>query len=225
MIKVLPSSNSCPEDKLVEYIQSLENLGVEYLHCDVMDGKFVKNACLNYDVLNNARNNTNILLDVHLMVYNVMANVKKYAKLKPNIITIHYEALKNSKEFDRVKKFLKRKQILMGLAINPDTPIEIVSRLITEVDLVLIMTVVPGKSGQKLIFDCLQKVQVTKDLTKKQDIIIEVDGGINEDNYSEVIKSGGEFLVMGSAFYNSNNRPELLKNIDNHYNNNKKTRI
>lgn len=218
MIKVLPSSNPCPEEKLVDYIKSLENMGVEYLHCDVMDGEFVENTCLDFDVLNNARNQTNILLDIHLMVSKVYENVIKFAKMKPNIITIHYEALKSTREFYKVKKYLHHKQILMGLAINPDTPIEIITRLIKEVDLLLIMTVVPGKSGQQLIPDCLQKIQIARDMAV-ENLIIEVDGGINMDNCQEIIRSGGEFLVMGSAFYNADNQKVLLGKIDNHYNN------
>lgn len=219
MIKVLPSSNPCPEEKLIDYIKLLETYGVEYLHCDVMDGDFVENKCLDFETLWNARNNTNILLDVHLMVSDVYDNVRKYAELKPSIITFHYEALKSLKEFKKIQKFLKRKQILMGLAINPNTPIEIISRLVSEVDLLLIMTVVPGKSGQKFIDECLQKVQVARDLIKDKDIIIEVDGGINEDNFKQVIQAGAKFLVMGSAFYKSDNQPKLLSKIDKHYNN------
>ncbi len=217
MIKVLPSSNPCPEKDLLEYVKKLEGLGVEYLHCDVMDGQFVENTCLDFDILNDIRSKTNIFLDIHLMTNNVYKNVEKYAQLKPNIVTIHYEALKNLGEFKKVKKLLKNKQILFGLAINPQTPIEIVSRLIEDVDLILIMTVVPGKSGQKLIEEVLEKIQVTRDLIKDKDIILEVDGGINLDNYKQVIKSGGQFLVMGSAFYKSDDPKSLLTQIDKHY--------
>lgn len=217
MIKVCPSSNPCPEKDLIKYIHKLEDLGVEYLHCDVMDGKFVPNTCLDLEALREARNNTNILLDIHLMVENVYENVEKFASLKPNIITIHYEALKDCKEFERVRKFLKKEQILMGLAIKPNTPVEIVSRLLKVVDLILIMTVEPGKSGQKLIEECIQKIQVARDLIADSNVIIEVDGGINEDNYNKIIKAGGRFLVMGSAFYNSKEPRELLHKVDKHY--------
>lgn len=225
MIKVLPSSNPCPDSRLNDYIKSLEDLGVEYLHCDVMDGEFVENKCLDFDVLNNVRNNSNILLDVHLMVSNVYKNVKLYAKLKPNIITIHYEALKNTREFFKVKKFLQHKQILMGLAINPDTPIDIVRRLIAQVDLILIMTVVPGKSGQALLPECLSKIQLAKELCQNEDIIIEVDGGINETNFKEIAQRGGDFLVMGSAFFKCQDKKDLLIKVDKHYNNNNNSRI
>ena len=221
MIKVCPSSNPCPEKNLIEYIKTLEDYGIEYLHCDVMDGKFVENTCLDYNTLENARNNTNILLDIHLMVEDVYANVVKFSKLKPSIITIHYEALKSTSEFDKVRNYLKNQQILMGLAIKPNTPVEIVSRLISKVDLVLIMTVEPGRSGQKLMADTLTKVQLVRDLTKENGTIIEVDGGINEENYSQVIKCGGQFLVMGSAFYKSTDRQSLLHSIDKHYKNKK----
>lgn len=217
MIKVAPSSNPCDEDKLVSYAKKLEEMGVEYLHCDVMDGKFVENKCLDFDVLQNVRINTNILLDVHLMTENVYENVLKYSKLKPSIITIHYEALKNLMEFNKVKKLLASKQILMGLAISPNTPIEIVSRLLKQVDLVLIMTVIPGKSGQALIEDCLSKIQIARDLIQDDDTLIEVDGGINEENFANIVKLGANFLVMGKAFYSNANQKKLLQKIDKHY--------
>ena len=217
MIKVLPSTNPCPEDKLLDYIKSLMEMDVEYLHCDVMDGKFVENKCLDFSVVENIRNNTNILLDVHLMVENVFESVKKFAKLKPNIITIHYEALKNTKEFEKVLKYLRKKDILVGLSIRPNTPIEIVERFLKQIDLILIMSVEPGKSGQKFIESSLEKIKTTKQLIGDNRVIIEVDGGINEENAKSVINAGAEFLVMGSAFYNSKDRQGLLNSIDKHY--------
>ncbi len=219
MIKVCPSSNPCPENKLLDYSKHLMNLGVEYLHCDVMDGVFVKNTCLDYAVLEYIRNNCNILLDVHLMVDNCYENVVKFSKLKPNIITIHYEALKCYKEFLKIVKYLHKKDILVGLAIKPQTPVEIVSRLLNLVDLVLIMSVEPGKSGQKFIEESLEKIKVAKSIVGQKDIIIEVDGGINQENAQKVIKSGADFLVMGSAFYTSKDQKELLLSIDKHYKN------
>lgn len=217
MIKVCPSSNPCDESKLLEYAKSLMDLGVEYLHCDVMDGVFVENSCLSFDALKNVRDNCNILLDVHLMVSKVFKTAKKFAELKPNIITFHYEALKNTKEFSKTTKMLHKKEILVGLAIKPNTPIEIVSRLISYVDLVLIMSVEPGKSGQKFIESAINKIEVTKDLIKDKNIILEVDGGINEDNAKQIISAGADFLVMGKAFFTSKNKKELLSKIDKHY--------
>lgn len=219
MIKVLPSSNPCKEDKLLDYAKSLMDLNVEYIHCDVMDGIFVENKCLDFDTLKLVRDNCNILLDVHLMVSDVFENAKKFATIKPNIITFHYEALKSTKEFTKTIKYLHRNDILVGLAIKPSTPIEIVTRLITLVDLVLIMSVEPGKSGQKFIENSLEKISVTKDLIRNKDIILEVDGGINENNAKQIINAGADFLVMGKAFFTSKNKKELLNKIDKHYKN------
>lgn len=217
MIKVLPSSNPCPEDKLIDYTKMLMKMDVEYLHCDVMDGKFVENKCLDFSVVEKIRNNTNILLDVHLMVENVFESVKKFAKLKPNFITIHYEALKSTKEFEKIVKYLRKKDILVGLSIRPNTPIEIVERFLKQIDLILIMSVEPGKSGQKFIENSIEKIKTTKQLIGDNRVIIEVDGGINEENAKSVINAGAEFLVMGSAFYNSKDKLGLLHSIDKHY--------
>ena len=217
MIKVLPSSNPCPEDNLLEYAKSLSSLGIEYLHCDVMDGNFVENKCLDFETLKNVRNNSNILLDVHLMTENTFENVKKYAEIKPNIITFHYESPKSYKEIKKIIAFLKSKDILVGVSIKPNTPIDMIESLIEDIDLLLIMSVEPGKSGQKFIQESIDKIKKAKELIKGKDIILEVDGGINLVNFKEVIEAGAEFLVMGSAFYNEKNKSMLLKAIDNHY--------
>lgn len=219
MIKVLPSTNPCPEDKLLDYVKSLETLGVEYLHCDVMDGVFVENKCLDFTLLENIRNNTNILLDVHLMVDGVYENVKTFSKIKPNIITIHYESPKNTKELIRSMRYIRSKDILVGLSIKPNTPVEMLERFLNYVDLVLIMSVEPGKSGQQFLPESIEKIIKLKELTANQNIIIEVDGGINLDNYKDVVNAGAEFLVMGSAFYNSKEKNKLLNKIDKHYKN------
>ena len=217
MIKVLPSSNPCPENQLLDYVRELQKLGVEYLHCDVMDGVFVENKCLSYDVLENIRNNTNILLDVHLMVDDVYNEVVKYSQLKPSIITIHYEAPKSIAEIKKVIKYLKSKQIMVGMSLKPNTQIEMIESYIKDLDLILIMSVEPGKSGQTFIADSIDKIKKAKNLTLDRDIIIEVDGGVNESNKDEIIKAGARFLVMGNAFYNSKDRLSLLSNIDKHY--------
>ena len=218
MIKVCPSSNPCPEDKLLDYIKELESLGVEYLHCDVMDGDFVSNSCLrDMGLLHEIRNNTNILFDIHLMVANTFEEVKKYSELKPVIITFHYESPKSSKQILKICRYLKDKQILVGMSIKPGTPVCMLEPFLDYLDLVLVMSVEPGKSGQTFIPESIQKIKELKTLIGDRKVIIEVDGGINESNYKQVTEVGAEFLVMGNAFYTSKNRKKLLKSIDNHY--------
>lgn len=217
MIKVLPSSNPEKENNLINYARTLSELGVEYLHCDVMDGKFVENKCLPFDVLEGVRNNTNIGLDVHLMIEKPIKEIKKYLKLKPNIITVHYEAFKNSKQIKKMSKLVRKKDIMFGISIKPNTPVSVLVGLIDFVDLILIMSVEPGRSGQTFMESSLQKIKDAKILCGDRGIIIEVDGGINLDNFKQVVNAGAEFLVMGKAFYNAENRSELLNKIDKHY--------
>ncbi len=217
MTKVLPSSNPCPEEDLVEYARSLEDLGVEYLHCDVMDGIFVENKCLPIEKIAEIRNNSNILLDVHLMVAKSYEYVEKLVSIKPNIITIHYESPETISEMEKIIKLIKKNDIFFGLSIKPETAIESISQYLDVIDLILIMSVEPGKSGQKFMPEALEKIAKARKLTKGKDIIIEVDGGINLDNYAEVVSKGADFLVMGSAFFNAKDRVKLLSIVDKRY--------
>ena len=217
MIKVLPSSNPEKEENLVDYAKTLVDLGVEYLHCDVMDGKFVENKCLSIDTIRNVRNNTNILLDVHLMVENPQKVIKDYIALKPSIITIHYEAVKSISQIKKISKMVRGKGLLFGISLCPSTSATVLVDLIDYIDLVLVMSVVPGKSGQTFISSSLNKIKDISCLVEGKGIIIEVDGGINLDNYKAVVDCGATVLVMGSAFYKSENRLELLSKVDKHY--------
>ena len=217
MIKVLPSTNPCNEDDLVDYVRSISDLGIEYIHCDVMDGNFVENKCLPFELVEKIKNNVNILLDIHLMVDDVVGFVKHFASVKPSIITIHYEAPKSTREILKVIKYLKKRDILVGLSIKPNTPIEIIERFLDYIDLILIMSVEPGKSGQKFIDDTYEKVKKAKELIKGKDILIEIDGGINVEIAQKLKNLGCDFLVMGSAFYNEKEKSKLLNSIDKHY--------
>ena len=219
MIKVLPSTNPCPEEDLLSYAKMLDKLNVEYLHCDVMDGEFVENKCLDFDTLKNVRDNSNMLLDVHLMVANTKEYVEKFATLKPSIITIHYESPKSTNELLKIMEYIKSKDIFVGLSIKPNTPVEIIERFLKKIDLLLIMSVEPGKSGQSFIEESIEKIKKAKELIGDKNIVLEVDGGINENNFQKVIDAGADFLVMGSAFYNSKNKEKLLVTIDEHYKN------
>lgn len=217
MIKVLPSSNPEKEENLVVYARNLIEMGVEYMHCDVMDGVFVENTCLPFSRLVELRNNTNILLDIHLMIENPIKKIKEYIALKPNIITIHYETCKNVCQIKRLSKMVRSKDILFGIAIKPNTPVSALFDLIDYVDVILIMSVEPGKSGQKFMDTALQKIKDASILVGDRNIIIEVDGGINEDNCKQIINAGARFLVMGKAFFKSQEKDKLLHKVDKHY--------
>lgn len=217
MIKVLPSSNPEKEEDLLKYAKNLENLGVEYLHCDVMDGVFVENKCLGIETIRNVRNNSNILLDIHLMVDNPQKVIKDYIALKPSIITIHYESVRKEKDIVKIAKLIKSKDIMFGLSIKPNTPVNDIVKFADMLDLILIMSVEPGKSGQQFIDSSIQKIKDAKALAAGRDVIVEVDGGVNLKNFKDVVDAGARFLVMGSAFYKENNKSLLLNKIDSHY--------
>lgn len=217
MIKVLPSSNPCPEEDLVDYVRSLEDLGVEYIHMDVMDGVFVENKCLNFDKIAEVRNNTNILLDVHLMVSNPLEWAQKLLCIKPNIVTIHLESVDTILEMEKIIRLLKSNDILFGLALKPETEINAIMPYLDRLDLVLVMSVEPGKSGQTYIDASTQKIVDAKKLIAGRDILLEVDGGINDGNYLNAVTAGAEFLVMGKAFFEAKNKKKLLEKIDEHY--------
>jgi ribulose-phosphate 3-epimerase len=217
MIKVLPSTNPCDEDKLIEYAKMLDGLGVEYIHCDVMDGKFVKNKCLSFDKIEGILHNSNMLLDIHLMVKDIEKSVKEHSKLKPSIITIHIEACKSFNQFLKINKYLREKDIMMGLSIKPGTDINALDKYLDFVDLILVMSVEPGASGQKFIEDSVDRIKRIKEKVGDRRIILEVDGGINLKNYESIVSAGGEFLVMGNAFYTEKNKRSLLEKIDKHY--------
>ena len=216
MIKILPSTNPSKEDRLVDYVKELSDLGVEYIHCDVMDGKFVANSCLPFDLVKDIRNNVNILLDVHLMVEDPMKYAKTFATIKPSIITIHYESDKLSK-IKKIFKFLKSKDILCGLSLKPNTPIDVILPLINQLDLVLLMSVEPGKSGQTFIENTYEKIAQVKELINEKDIVLEVDGGVNLENIDKLKKLGVQFAVVGSAIFNSDDKKDFLIKCDKHY--------
>ncbi len=216
MVIVCPSTNPCPEDKLVEYAKKLQNLGVEFLHCDVMDGKFVDNTCLPANLIRQVSLNSLINLDIHLMVENPLEKLKEYIDINANYITLHYEAFKNPTDISRAIDMIHTRSILAGISIKPNTPVEAIFKLLPLIDLVLIMSVEPGRSGQEFIPESLDKIRTLKEIAKKNkfNIKIEVDGGINLNNMKSVIDAGANMLVMGSAFYNAKDKKKMLKAIN-----------
>lgn len=215
MVIVCPSTNPCPEDKLVDYAKKLQKMGVEFLHCDVMDGEFVDNACLPASLIKQVSLNSLINLDIHLMVKNPLAKLKEYLDINANYITVHYEAFENSADiFNAIDKIHKR-GMLAGISIKPSTPVDAIFKLLPLIDLVLVMSVEPGKSGQEFIPEVIDKIRTLKEISKKNkfNFKIEVDGGINLNNAKSVIDAGANMLVMGSAFYNATDKKALLKAI------------
>ena len=211
-IKIAPSILSADFGQLGSEIKRLEEAGADMIHIDVMDGHFVPNLTVGPPVIKALRKYTKLPFDVHLMISPVHKYIKDYAEAGADIITIHPEATDNLQEtIKHIKKFGKK----VGVSLNPNTQIDIIEKLLVEINLVLIMSVHPGFAGQKFIPNVLDKIKELKKIKDKKNLNfdIEVDGGINFDNSKLVIEAGANILVSGTTIF-KNNKGDTKKNID-----------
>ena len=206
------------KENAVHTFYNLETCKIDFFHIDVMDGKFVKkdNSELMLDYAVTLSHITNIGLDVHLMVENVEEVIDDFLITNPDRITFHVEAIKD--DFDRfmeIYNLLQEEGIKVGIAISPDTDEEIIKKYLNYVSQVIVMTVVPGEGGQKLIPSTLVKLDALKRYAYENefDVDFEVDGGINEDTAEDAVEKGANILVMGTALINSDNPHELVDKI------------
>ena len=193
------------KENIEENIKKLDNLGIDFFHVDIMDGIFVENKTWEYDEIEPKLKNTKTKKDIHLMVKNIKKYVDQYKNLNPEIITFHYEATDNPKE---IINYIKNKNIKVGLSIKPNTKVEEIEFLLKEIDLVLVMSVEPGKGGQKYIESTTEKINKLSKLKEKYNFIIEVDGGINNETKDKV--KNADILVVGSYITN-NDYEEKIK--------------
>ena len=212
-IKVSPSIiavNYNDEKVLNSSLETLKKSKVELLHLDVMDGKFVDNKTFGAEFVSKMRNSTDFILDTHLMIENPEESLDQYIDAGADIITVHYESTKNLKS---VLQKIKANSILAGVSIKPQTDIKVLFDLIDEglIDLVLVMTVEPGKCGQKFISDTLFKIRKLRLKYPKLDI--QVDGGVNLDNIEILVHLGANIVVSGSAIFNSGNPIGTIKEM------------
>ena len=211
-IQISPSILSADFSQLGNEIKKLENGGADLIHVDVMDGHFVPNITIGPPVIKTLRKYTSLPFDVHLMISPVHKYIKNFADAGSDIITIHPEATNDLNESIQLIKQLNKK---VGISLNPNTEINIVEKLLKDIDLVLIMSVYPGFGGQKFIPEVIEKIkklyQIKKDNNLNFDI--EVDGGINFSNSKEVISAGANILVSGTTIFKENDG-NIKKNIE-----------
>jgi len=215
MVEVSTSILNIKKEDAIKTFYNLETAKTDYFHIDVMDGKFVTNntndLMLEYcEYLNSI---TNLPLDVHLMVEDVESYIQSYLVFEPNTITIHYEAAKDEKQLLEWIKIIKENNCKAGVSIKPNTMVEKIYNILPYIHTVLIMTVEPGKGGQELITETIEKIKKLKQYIKENDleIDIEADGGINSDNVEEVKKAGCNIIVAGTAIINSEDYEETIK--------------
>tara|TARA_Y100000758_G_C15960949_1_gene389586 strand:- start:209 stop:868 length:660 start_codon:yes stop_codon:yes gene_type:complete len=211
-IQISPSILSADFSQLRNEIKRLEEGGADMIHVDVMDGHFVPNLTIGPPVIKTLRNYTKLPFDVHLMISPVHKYINDYAKAGADIITIHPEATDNLKNSIKLIKDLKKKA---GISLNPNTKTDIIKEFLTEIDLILIMSVHPGFGGQKFMPEVLVKIEQLKKIKDQKNLNfdIEIDGGINFNNSKLAIKAGANILVSGTTIFKSNDG-DIKKNID-----------
>ena len=200
MVKIAPSILAADLLDIKNEVINADNAGAEFIHIDIMDGHFVPNLSFGYNMVKTLRPITKKILDVHLMISPVEPFIKEFINAGSDIISFHPEADKNTKE---IISTIKKSNCKVGIAVHPNIKIEEIKEFLNDVDLVIIMTVIPGFGGQKFLEDQVQKISELKEIRKNinANYEIEIDGGINYQTSKICIDKGADILVAGSYVY------------------------
>jgi ribulose-phosphate 3-epimerase len=211
-IIIAPSILAADFANLQRDIEMINQSDAQWLHIDIMDGVFVPNISFGMPVVQAIRKHTNKILDVHLMIVNPDQYIETFAQLGANILTVHYEACTH---LHRTVQNIKANGMKVGVALNPHTPVSVLSEIINELDLVLIMSVNPGFGGQSFIENTYKKVSELKELisTYNSNTLIEIDGGVNAIIAPVLLQKGANVLVAGNFVFSSQNPIQTINNL------------
>ena len=212
MIYIAPSLLAADFSILADEINRVETAGAKYLHLDIMDGAFVPNITFGPELVASIRKCTDLFFDVHLMIKRPERYVDRFVKAGADIITFHYEACDNPVS---VIHFIHSYEMKAGIAISPNTPVELLYPIINHVDMALIMTVEPGFGGQALIPETLDKVHALRRYASERgiDLDIEVDGGIKPENVGLATSAGANIIVAGSSIFKSKKTRTVIQTM------------
>ncbi len=209
---IAPSMLSCNFGKLKKEIEMVNKSDADWFHLDIMDGVFVPNITFGTPILDVFKKYSEKHLDMHLMIVNPENYVEKFASLGANTITVHYEACDNLK--DTIKQ-IKKLNVKAGVAINPDTDVSLLKEYIDQVDLVCLMSVFPGFSGQKFINETYERLKSLKTIISNSNTntIIQIDGGVSLDNAKKLVSIGADILVAGSFVFKSESPKKTIEKL------------
>lgn len=210
MNRLAPSILSADFSRLGEEVKTIEVAGAHVIHVDVMDGHFVPNISYGATVMKSLAGKTKMPFDVHLMIENADRYIESFVTDQTEYITVHAEACPH---LHRTVQFIKSFGVKAGVALNPATSLSVLDYVLSDIDMVLVMSVNPGFGGQTFIPSAMEKMRMLKALKAERnpELLIEVDGGINLQNVSDVMEAGAELIVAGSSVFGAKDIPGRVK--------------
>ncbi len=211
---IAPSLLAADFTQLDREVKLVNESKADWLHLDVMDGRFVPNITFGMMIIKALRNICTKPMDVHLMIVEPEKYIEPFRNAGADIISVHYEACPN---LHRTIQLIKESGAKAGVALNPHTPVGVLKHLLEDIDLVIIMSVNPGWGGQKFIYESILKIRELKDMitAKNADCLIEVDGGVGLQNAEKILMSGADVLVAGSAVFKSMDPLKTIQQLKN----------
>lgn len=210
MAKLAPSILSADFSRLAEQVNEIEKAGAHLVHVDVMDGHFVPNITFGAPVMKSLLGKTGIPFDVHLMIENPDMYIADFVTENTEYITVHQEACIH---LHRTIQNIRSHGVKAGVSINPATPVCMIEEVLSDVDMVLVMSVNPGFGGQKFIPSALDKIRALDNIRKERnlDFVIEIDGGAGADNIDEILAAGTDIVVAGSSVFKKGDIDKQVK--------------